>query len=369
MIHAPMDNNNYPNTTDAPQGVGGLTTDFGKLIPLVVVATIAFPSVLLWSLVLGAVEVNVGLFQFGQALLQPLTILFYLALTSFLVYSSLRPSTISKRDWLARHTAFIFFTYGDFILVFLLPFILLEPGAKYGQPFPTASGDILLALIVFDISLFFRYFALSALGQRYAGLQGISPKGIAALASLGEVQLQANLRMGLDYVRRSVRLGDEYLSSNGMRLKQTSEVLATIFTLETNDQVPFQQAIDLAHGLSFFPDIERVSDSMTTFLRGLQWPSAIVSVETEKKSNYEKLAVAAAILAGLGTFLPDTYRQGFISALLSSTAAVVVVALILAAFSLVMIRRVVRSVVDPVDLYRYWTRLKPLEAVDNTATR
>ena len=345
------------------------TIDFRKVVPLVVAATIAFPSVLLWSLVLGAVELNVELFQFGQTLLQPLTILFYLALTSFLVYSGLRPSTVSKRDWLARHTAFMFFTYGDFVLVYLLPFILLEPGAKYGQPFPTASGDILLALIVFDISLFFRYFALSALGQRYAGLQGVSPKGIAALAWLGEVQLRANLRMGLDNVRRSLRLGDEYLSSNGMRLKQTGAVLATIFTLETNDQVPFQQAVELAHGLSFFPDIERVSDSMTTFLRGLQWPSAIVSVENEKKSNYEKLAVVAAVLAGVGTLLPDTYRQGFISALLSSTAAVVVVALILAAFSFLMLRRVARSVVDPVDLYRNWSRLKPLESGDNTAGR
>jgi hypothetical protein len=96
---------------------------------------------------------------------------------------------------------------------------------------------------------------------------------------------------------------------------------------------------------------------MSTFLQGLGWASAIDSAEAPKKSNYEKLVVLAAMLAGLGTFLPDTIRQSLVNTILTANTLVVVVFIMVVSYSMFMFRRLGPGSVEFSEVLLYRKRL------------
>jgi hypothetical protein len=122
-------------------------------------------------------------------------------------------------------------------------------------------------------------------------------------------------------------------------------------------KLSFQDLVDLAHAVSRLPNLQRFSDSMTKYLSNLDWSSSVESVPTPPKSNYDKIVVIAAIIAGLGTFLSDTFRQGFMSAALSPNILLVLLIGLPAYFSVIMLQRLARAYVVPTELFKYRTGL------------
>jgi hypothetical protein len=116
----------------------------------------------------------------------------------------------------------------DLAAVVTVPVILLSPTAVNSQTLPALEGVVVLLSLIYALSFIFRYLTLNAFGQQYQGFVGASPRGVASVAKLAEVELGAGKHIGLDNLERSMEMANTYLASKGIRLKRANELLATL---------------------------------------------------------------------------------------------------------------------------------------------